>query len=720
MHTLAPRRILLALTAFLSLSALALAPALSQTVRVDASPGRAITFDPDKAMGSSMDILSAKEFATIYSDAVIRESLSAGWGPITYRQNTELTIDAWHWNPLGTWSNDKEKSGYFTGNAEPGAFLRQSFGFALPHRGTTRSDAGQNEFSRLTDGDVASYWKSNPYLTAKFTGESDALHPQWVVMDFGTPQDLDGIEIAWANPYAKKYVVEYWTGKEDAMAKPDQGAWVKFPAGEVSGGTGGKTVQRLAEKPLVARFLRIWMTESSNTCDTHGSGDPRNCAGYAIFEIAAGNFNSQGQFVDLVHHTPGQAQTATQVSSIDPWHRESDLIPTRIQTGFDLFFTSGYTNGLPAMIPVSMVYATPEDSAAELAYIKKRGYPVSYVEMGEEPDGQFMLPEDDAALYLQWATALHRVDAKLKLGGPIFTGANEDIKAWPDAQGRTSWLGRFLDYLKAHGRMADLTFVSFEHYPLPPCDINWADLYREPELVGHILDVWRADGVPADVPLMNTESNVSWELTDPMQDIFAGLWLADSVGAFLTHGGAVYYHSPIQPEPLRPGCHAWSTYGNFVANDKLEVRQPTAQYFAAQLLNLEWVRHGAGAHQLYPAQGDLKDEAGHTLITAYALKRPDGEWAFLLINKDPTNGHDVAIEMEGIGATQAVRFKGKVRVVTFGAEEYVWHPAGAASHADPAGPAKVSNLDWKAGQKIYLPRASVTVVRGKIAGNGSL
>jgi len=43
-------------------------------------------------------------------------------------------------------------------------------------------------------------------------------------------------------------VVEYWTGKEDALNKQDQGAWVKLPAGEVSGGSGGKSVQRLAEK----------------------------------------------------------------------------------------------------------------------------------------------------------------------------------------------------------------------------------------------------------------------------------------------------------------------------------------------------------------------------------------------------------------------------------------------------------------------------------------
>jgi hypothetical protein len=192
------------------------------------------------------------------------------------------------------------------------------------------------------------------------------------------------------------------------------------------------------------------------------------------------------------------------------------------------------------------------------------------------------------------------------------------------------------------------------------------------------------------------------------------LWLADSVGAFLTHGGAVYYHSPIQPEPLRPGCHAWSTYGNFVANEKLEIQQPTAQYFAGQLLNLEWVKHGAGVHQLYPAQADLKDEAGHTLITAYAAKRPDGEWAFLLINKDPTNGHEVGIELDRPGKAEGLQFRGEVREVHFGAAEYVWRPSGATSHAEPDGPAKVSRIDWKAGQRIGLPRASITVIRGRI------
>ena len=77
---------------------------------------------------------------------------------------------------------------------------------------------------------------------------------------------------------------------------------------------------------------------------------------------------------------------------------------------------------------------------------------------------------------------------------------NEDIKVWPDAQGRTSWLGRFLDYLKPRNRLYDLAFMSFEHYPYPPCEIVWADLFREPQLISHILDVWRQDGFPRKSP----------------------------------------------------------------------------------------------------------------------------------------------------------------------------------------------------------------------------
>src|ERR1700722_10634940 len=133
MNMLLPGLALLATSSFLA------APVGSQTVRVDSSPDQAILFDPDQALGSSLDILPDKQFERIFSPQVIKESLSAGWGPITYRQNTELSIAAWHWNPDGSWSDPASKSGYFTGSAEPKGSLRASFGYPLPHRRNTRN-----------------------------------------------------------------------------------------------------------------------------------------------------------------------------------------------------------------------------------------------------------------------------------------------------------------------------------------------------------------------------------------------------------------------------------------------------------------------------------------------------------------------------------------------------------------------------------------------------
>jgi len=661
-----------------------------------------------------MDILSHDVVEKIYTPEMVKQCLSAGWGPITYRQNTELSIGAWHWNPNGTWSDPANKRGYFTGSTELKEPIRHSYGYPLPHRGHTRNGGAEHGYSRITDGNPETFWKSNPYLASKFTGEPGSAHPQWIVMDLGSIEPVSHMEIEWGMPFAKSYEVQYWTG-DQPMERPTAGIWSAFPNGIINNNAGKKSSIELAPAPIPVRFLRIWMTES--TCPgtpLHDPKDPRSSVGYSIHEVYAGTLTPDGKFVDIVQHRPDQNQTATYCSSIDPWHSESDLDSHGDQTGLDLFFTSGITNNLPAMIPISMLYGTPDDAATQMAYLKKRGYPISYVEMGEEPDGQYMQPEDYAELYLQFATAMHKVDPSLKLGGPVFEGVNEDIKVWPDAQGRTSWLGRFLDYLKERNRISDLTFVSFEHYPFPPCEIVWADLYREPQLVSHILDVWRNDGLPPNLPLMNTESNVTYGNAQQMADIFAALWLADSVGAFLTAGGTVYYHSPIQPEPLRPGCRGFGTYGNYVADENLNVKTFTSQYHASRLINLEWVQHRAGAHKLYPAACDLKDEAGHTLITAYAVTRPDGLNSLMLINKDQSNPHEIQIAFDDAGASHR-SFSGPISMISFGSEQYMWKSEGPNGHPDPNLPPVIKTL-LAGTRSITLPKASVTVLRGKLGG----
>ena len=275
------------------------------------------------------------------------------------------------------------------------------------------------------------------------------------------------LRIAWANPYARRYAVQFWTGELEPFYKGiTKGTWQTFPKGVVTGGKGGEDTRELVSWTIPVRYLRIWMTESSDTCDTHGASDIRNCVGYAINELYVGTRSADGQFTDLVKHLPNRQQTVTWPSSVDPWHRASDLDYGRgDQIGFDLFFHSGVTRGLPAMMPIAMLYNIPEDAANEIAYLHKRKYPLSWIEMGEEADGQRMLPEDYATLYLQFSTAIHKLVPSARLGGPAFEGTPGDVDSWPDANGKVSFHGRFVDYLKARNRLSDFTFFSFEHYP---------------------------------------------------------------------------------------------------------------------------------------------------------------------------------------------------------------------------------------------------------------
>ncbi len=202
------------------------------------------------------------------------------------------------------------------------------------------------------------------------------------MIDLEKAQAVNAIRILWAAPFACTYEVQYLPPNN----RPGIGEWRRFKNGVVRNSKGGSVTLALDSVPVTTRFVRVLMTKSSNTCDTHGKSDRRNCVGYAISEIYLGTLDSTGAFNDLLRHSPDQHQSPTYCSSVDPWHEASNLwVGTKLgsddkgsgdQSGLDLFFTSGITRGLPAMIPVAMLYGTPEDAAAQMAYLKKRGYPI--------------------------------------------------------------------------------------------------------------------------------------------------------------------------------------------------------------------------------------------------------------------------------------------------------------------------------------------------------
>src|SRR6202046_5022277 len=141
-------------------------------VHVDVDPKHRLnSFDPDRSLGSSIDVLSRTGIDKVYTPHIVQESLSAGWGPITYRNNTELRMAAWHWTENGTWSDPARKSGYFTGSTELKEPLRYILAYALPHRGFSTSG------DRPLRGPDLSYGRAIPISPASSPAKTKNFSP---------------------------------------------------------------------------------------------------------------------------------------------------------------------------------------------------------------------------------------------------------------------------------------------------------------------------------------------------------------------------------------------------------------------------------------------------------------------------------------------------------------------------------------------------------------
>jgi hypothetical protein len=101
-------------------------------------------------------------------------------------------------------------------------------------------------------------------------------------------------------------------------------------------------------------------------------------------------------------------------------------------------------------------------------------------------------------------------------------------------------------------------------------------------------------------------------------------------------------------------------------------------------------------------------------VTAYTVERPDGQWSVMLVNRDQHNDHAVKVAFAGAGKREHY-FSGQVDRITFGSNEYQWHEEGVKGHADPDGPPSKSSVAGGADALYQLPKASITVLRGRIA-----
>jgi hypothetical protein len=85
----------------------------------------------------------------------------------------------------------------------------------------------------------------------------------------------------------------------------------------------------------------------------------------------------------------------------------------------------------------------------------------------------------------------------------------------------------------------------------------------------------------------------------------------------------------------------------------------------------------------------------------------------MLVNRDENSPHTVRVAFENSAEKRSSSFSGNVSWTSFGSDQYVWINDGPNSHPDPNLPPAAKSLDASASTTFTLPRASITVLRGK-------
>jgi len=673
------------------------------------------TIIPNQSIGGAIDGHEKGDNEVMMSTANIRKMLSSGLDMLSYRLRTELGIEAWHWNPAGHWSDSLHNNGYWISDSISDSPINLSYGFYLPRRGSTFDQANNDGYSRIDDGDHKTFWKSNPYIDSYFTGNPNSAHEQWVGIDLGKKQNVNQLEIDWADPYAVDLRLEY--AEDESVSQFNHVAilnpyaanmWKPLPVSTVHLDHGGKTLIRLSDRPVNLRVLRIVFIESSHTA-LMGSHDKRDSCGYAIREIKLG-LKTQNGFTNLIRYgKTNTTQTAIFASTTDPWHRPEDMDQNTEQPGIDFIFKSGLAGSQPALFSSGLIYDIPENALALVSYLKKKNYRISGLELGEEPDGQYISPIDFTELYALFARKIKKSNPDLLIGGPSFEGLIVEkniVKQWPS---------QFLSALKKANELNLLQFMSFEWYPLDEfCLPSSPQLIKESQTLEQAIKELREGGLPVNLPIYFTESGYSVLAAEPEVRLEGALLNADVLAQFFELGGNKIFIYGWEPSYLineNKGCGGYGNLEFFGLDKNGQISFATGLFFSTWLCTQKWAQPADKPLKVYKAISNLKDNNGNQVVTAYPLYTHDGKWSILLINKSDKKDYHINLNINNGPNGQNTAFSMNADLYQFSKKQYDWKANGEDGHPIRNNFPEARHLYAGQSNGIDLPAFSISVIR---------
>ena len=125
---------------------------------------------------------------------------------------------------------------------------------------------------------------------------------------------------------------------------------------------------------------------------------------------------------------------------------------------------------------------------------------------------------------------------------------------------------RFVDYLKAHGHLKDLAFMSFEHYPFmvngftPPNDWDTAlpGTGNYEACAAHVAGGRRSHGRAADY--LRERNHAGRSGRGYLGVTGRAIWEVDAFGTFFEQGGTAFYRPAINNGAAgrwNPRCRGW-------------------------------------------------------------------------------------------------------------------------------------------------------------------
>jgi Cellulose binding domain/Fibronectin type III domain len=345
-------------------------------------------------------------------------------------------------------------------------------------------------------------------------------------------------------------------------------------------------------------------------------------------------------------------------SYADIYHWQDNTAPggyVAPNTDFDTFMASVQRIGATPMIIANYGTGTPEEAAGWVRYARDHGYHAKYWTIGNENYGNGHYgdpweadnhadksPAAYAAGVVAYAAAMKAVDPDIKIGAVLTTPGN-----WPDGVVGAGDSGTWNEEVLTRAGAA-LDFVDVHWYPGGGTAAEALDKTGQVDdavyLLRRQIDRFAGDHAGR-IGISLTEMNVGvGQNTQP-----GALFLADAYSRLLENEVFTVQwwnvHNGIDTVSTVAGQTDYRDFGLLSSGTCLAdgtvcepaLNTPFAPYHALSLMS----------SFVHPGDQLIRAGTDNPLVAAHAARRPNGDLAVLLVNRDPDQEQTVALDYRG-------------------------------------------------------------------------